>query len=146
MLSAIQAQSCPPSGSGTNPVLISSLGCVIVPMQFLVVNGKRNGSQVLINWEVINEYEVINYFIERSSNGNDFVTAGLVGNIPGNGNISKYTFSDALAGKKARVFYRIKAQDAAGQSIFSKTITVQPVLKEGAPRKLMIHDDFLCSP
>ena len=76
-------------------------GCMVLPMKFLSVNGKRNGAQVLINWEVTNEKNVTNYIIERSDNGTSFITAGIVSKKPGNGDISKYTFSDASAGEKA---------------------------------------------
>ncbi|HEX6428088.1 MAG TPA: T9SS type A sorting domain-containing protein, partial [Niastella sp.] len=118
--------------SVTGPVMTFPPGCMILPMNFLSVNGKRNGAQVLINWEVTNEKDVTNYIIERSNNGYDFFTAGLVGNKPGNGDISKYTFSDASAGAAAATFYRIIAQDADGQKIVSKVITIQTVLSEEA--------------
>jgi len=98
----------------------------------MMVNGKRNGAQVSINWEVTNEKEATNYFIEKSNNGTDFVTAGIVSWKLGNGNVSKYTFSDASAGAAATGFYRIKAVNADGQNIFSKVITIQPALGEDA--------------
>ena len=99
-------------------------------LEFLDVTAKRNGAQVLINWNVTNEKEVTNYFIERSYNGSDFFTAGLVGNIPFSSKISKYNFSDASAGNKEVIYYRIIAQDATGQKIISKVISIQTVLAE----------------
>jgi hypothetical protein len=116
----------------TGPVMNLPPACMVLPMQFLVVNGKRNGAQVSINWEVTNEKDVTNYIIEKSNNGYDFITAGIVSKKPENGDIGKYTFSDASAGAAATIFYRIKAPGAAGQNFFSKVITMQPVLDEGA--------------
>jgi hypothetical protein len=116
----------------TGPVMPFPPRCVVLPMKFLMVKGKRNGTQVLISWEVTNEKNVINYFIERSNNGTDFFTAAIVSKKPGNGDIGRYTFSDAAVSKEATIFYRIKAQDADGQQILSKVITMQPVLDESA--------------
>ena len=116
----------------TGPVMVFPPGCMVLPMKFLSVNGKRNGTQVLINWEITNDKNVMNYIIERSNNGSDFFTAGIVSKNPGNGVISKYTFSDASPDKEGNVFYRIKAQDADGQKMFSKVITVKTDLAEGA--------------
>jgi hypothetical protein len=105
--------------------------CMVLPMKFLMVNGKRNGAQVLINWEATNEKNVTNYIIERSNNGTGFFIAGTVSKKPGNGNTGRYTFSDASAGAATAFFYRIAAQHADGQKIFSTVITMKPVLKEG---------------
>jgi hypothetical protein len=116
----------------TGPVMVFPPGCMVLPMKFLAVHGKRNGTQVLINWEVTNDKNVTNYIIERSDNGANFFTAGTVGNKPGNGDISKYSFSDASPDKEGTIFYRIKALDAAGQKMFSKVITATTLLGEGA--------------
>ncbi|WP_133055328.1 T9SS type A sorting domain-containing protein [Niastella koreensis] len=114
----------------TGPVVTFS-GCAVLPMEFLFVKGKRNGRQVLINWEATNENEVTNYIIERSYNGNNFVSAGMV-NKRGSGGISNYNFSDASAGTEATVYYRIKANGTAGQTFLSKVITIQTGFTEGA--------------
>jgi hypothetical protein len=117
--------------SVTGPVMAFPPVCVVLPTEFLLVNGKRNGTQVLINWEVTNEKDVTNYAIERSNNGSNFVTAGMVSK-QGNGEIGKYDFSDALAGTATTVFYRIKARGTAGQVFLSKVITIQNSFTEGA--------------
>ena len=117
--------------SVTGPVMNFPPGCVVLPMKFLSVNGKRNGAQVFINWEVINDKNVMNYIIERSNNGSDFFTVGIISNKPVNGEISKYNFSDASAGNNATTFYRIKAQEADGQKTFSTLVTVKTFLAEG---------------
>ena len=116
----------------TGPVIVFPPGCMVLPMEFLFIKGKRNGTQVLINWEVTNEKDVTNYIIERSNNGSDFVIAGKVSKTPGNGEISKYNFSDASAGTEGTVFYRIKARHADGQTFLSKVITIQTGSAEGA--------------
>jgi hypothetical protein len=117
--------------SVTGPVMVFPPVCVVLPMKFLLVNGKKNGAQVLIDWEVSDDKNVTTYIIERSDSGANFLTAGIVSKKPGNGYIGKYTFSDASPGKDATIFYRIKAQDADGQKMFSKVITIQTVLAEG---------------
>jgi hypothetical protein len=105
-------------------------GCMVLPMKFIAVNGKRDEAQVLLNWEVTDEEDLTNYIIERSYNGYEYTTVGIVGNNPDNGTTDRYSFSDALAGKEAMIYYRIKAQDAHGQKFYSKVITIQTVLNK----------------
>jgi hypothetical protein len=117
--------------SVTDSVMPFPPGCTALPMQFLLVNGKRNGTQVSINWEVVNEKDVTNYVIERSNTGTNFVTAGIVSKRE-NGGVGRYNYSDASAGTDATVFYRIKARSTAGQTFLSKVITIQTGFSEGA--------------
>lgn len=116
--------------SVTTTVMNFTSGCMVLPMKFTAANGKRDGSQVLINWEVTDEEDLTNYIIERSYNGYEYATVAIVGNKPANDITSKYSFSDALAGKAAVIYYRIKAQEANGQTFFSKVITIQTVLSK----------------
>jgi hypothetical protein len=115
----------------TGPVMNFPPGCMVLPMKFLSVNGKRNGAQVLINWEVTNEKNVTNYIIEKSDNGTRFITAGIVSKKPGNGDISRYNFSDAPAAEKAFIYYRVIAEEATGQKMFSKLSTLKTLSGEG---------------
>jgi hypothetical protein len=114
----------------TGPVMPFPGGCMVLPIKFLEVNGKRDGTKVQINWEVSDEKDLTNYIIERSYNGYEFTSAGMIGNKPEKGLTGNYSFSDAMAGKDAAIYYRIKAQDATGQTFFSKVITIQPVLSK----------------
>lgn len=116
--------------SVTAPVMNFISGCMVLPMKFVAVNGKKDGAKILINWEVTDEEDLTNYIIERSYNGYEYSTVGIVGNKPDNDITSKYSFSDALAGKETIIYYRIKAQDANGQTFFSKVITIQTVLSK----------------
>jgi hypothetical protein len=115
----------------TGPVMAFPPDCTVLPMKFVMINGKRNGAQVLINWDAANEKDVSVYIIQRSNNGTDFFTAGTVNKKPGNGHIGRYTFIDASAGAASTIFYRIEAQHADGQKNFSTVITIKPVLSEG---------------
>jgi hypothetical protein len=124
----------------TGPVMTFPPGCVVLPMQFLSVNGKRNGAQVLINWEVTNEKNVTNYIIEQSDNGTGFITAGIVSKKPGNGEIGNYTFSPVSAAEKAVVYYRVIAEEATGEKTFSKHITLKP--KEANNNLIMFPNPF----
>lgn len=105
-------------------------GTTPVPMKFVAINGKRNGTNAQINWEVTDEKDLTNYIIERSYNGYEYSTVGIVGNKPDKEQISKYSFSDALTGKEAVIYYRIKAQNLNDETFFSKVITIQTVLRK----------------
>jgi hypothetical protein len=115
----------------TGPVMNFPPACIVLSMKFLLVKGKKNGTQVSINWEVVNEKDVTNYIIERSNNGTNFVTAGIVSK-QGNDEMGRYNFSDASTGTEATVFYRIKARSTDGQTFLSKVITIQTGFSESA--------------
>ena len=99
--------------------------CSILSMQFLSVDGRIDGTNVVIGWTVGNEENVKNYIVERSYNGTDFSAAGTVDLKQGNVGGNSYSFQDASALKGSSIFYRVKAQNNDSSYNFSDIVHVQ---------------------
>ena len=119
------------SGSGgilnTSATITPPTVCSILPMQFLSVDGRIDGAEVVIGWTVANEENVKNYIVERSYNATDFSTAGTVDYKPGNTGGNSYSFQDGSALKNSSIYYRVKAQNNDGSYTFSDIVHVQTV-------------------
>lgn len=119
------------AGSGgiynTSATITPPIVCSILPMQFLSVDGRIDGTEVVIGWTVANEENVKNYIVERSYNATDFSAAGTVDYKPGNAGGNSYSFRDASAPKSSSVYYRVEAQNNDGSYNFSDIVHVQTV-------------------
>jgi hypothetical protein len=82
---------------------------------------------VQLNWKTINEVNTAEFAIEKSIDGNNFKTIGIV-KAKNNASEQVYTFNDAEAIKVA-TYYRLKIIDADGKYSYSKTIVVNNKLK-----------------
>ncbi len=101
-----------------------------LPVRFLSFSarsGKNNS--VLLNW--VTEVEVNNkhFEVQRSVDGKEFNTVGIILSIEGSG-YKSYQFTDKLpSGVSGKVYYRIKQIDLDNQYSLSKIIPV--ALSEG---------------
>lgn len=82
-----------------------------LPVNFVGLFAKRNGSGVELRWDVANEVNVKEYIVERSFTGSSFTAVGTVKS----GTKSFYSFMDPAVGDRA-VFYRIRNVDNDGRS------------------------------
>lgn len=90
-----------------------------LPMLYIRLDVKKEGSGAKLFWEVHNEPSITKYEIERSVDGKNFqkistVTATMTGN---------YHFTDQHP--KDKNFYRIKAIDVGGTYRFSSVVSMQ---------------------
>jgi len=92
------------NGQGVLPVKFTSFG----------VSFNRSANKVTAKWEIASEEKVTSYIIERSVNGTEFSSVGVVAAA----NRSAYTFEDnnPIAGVS---YYRIKALDIDGRSVYT---------------------------
>ena len=120
------------AGSGgiynTSATITPPIVCSILSMQFLSVDGRVDGTGVVIGWTVANEENVKNYVVERSYDATDFSAAGTVDYKPGNAGGNSYSFQDASALKNSTIYYRVKAQNNDGSYTFSDIVHVQTVV------------------
>jgi photosystem II stability/assembly factor-like uncharacterized protein len=91
----------------------------VLPAAFLNINGRRSGNACMVNWQMAAENEVIQYKIERSTNGRDFTTIGIcaLGNLQ-----YSYTDNHAPAGT---IYYRIAAQQKDGTRTYSTVLMLK---------------------
>ena len=107
----------------TSATIIPPLSCMLLPMQFLFVNGARNNKLATVSWKLANEHDIKHYTIGRSNNGTDFTPAGTVAYRYGNGN--QYIFTDTAAGEGNTLYYQVRAQDIQGHYTLSKVIAIK---------------------
>jgi hypothetical protein len=106
-------------------VIFWNSSCFVLENKLLGFNGNIANKQVQLNWS-ISQSGQINYFdIERSSDGNHFVTVGKVLATPGKTPISEYSATD-VPGETAsdHVYYRLKITGIKGNVSYSRTISL----------------------
>jgi len=76
-----------------------------LPVEFVNIKAKHTASVNVVSWTTGEETSMLNYEVQKSNNGNEFVTIATVD--AKNINNSNYTYNDASTSAKA--YYRIKA-------------------------------------
>ena len=112
-------------GSGLDLVAVTGVYAenTILPIQSINLSANYAASRANLTWQVLGEYDVKKYELERSADGRQFVKVGEKSSL-GNGD-HNYQYSDNLAGLPgAKVYYRVKETDINGKSAYSNTIAV----------------------
>ncbi|MEP6676910.1 MAG: LamG-like jellyroll fold domain-containing protein [Ferruginibacter sp.] len=96
----------------------------VTPVTWLSFNAKLKADSVLLNWSTATELNNARYEIQRSADGNSFVT---IGSMNGSGTSSlqhDYTYTDKnpLPGVS---YYRIRQVDLDGRSTYSVVIAIR---------------------
>ena len=93
-----------------------------LPLKLLSFNAAYSNNQVKIGWTTSNEIGLSSFVIERSIDGKNFTSVGIVRakNIGGSNN---YTFVDAGIGM-AVVFYRLKSINTDGTYSYNNAVIV----------------------
>ena len=101
---------------------------IIVPVDLISFKGILvNNNRVDLDWQTSAETNVSHYDIERSINGIDFVSIGVV-NVRGSN--SSYVFPDLLP-YQGRNFYRLKIMDIDGKFKYSNVVLINIKGKAG---------------
>ena len=103
-----------------------------VPVNFINVKAYPQYNEVVVNWEVANEFNVNNYFVEKSLDGNTFTKTG---NVVATGR-SSYDWIDNQA-PASEIFYRVVSVDIDGSVRYSKTVRVN--VMEYAQMKIKVN-------
>jgi len=93
--------------------------CVTLPLKWLTFTAEKNSSNtVLLKWSTTNEVNNDHFNIQRSGNGDDFITIGNVvaGNTVAPDNYYSYTDQQMINGTN---FYRLQQVDRDGHSTYS---------------------------
>jgi hypothetical protein len=99
----------------------------VLPVQKLELVASLNGTAVTVNWITENEINTTKFFVERSSDNNNFVQVNelsAAGNFTGIKNYNVQNDITALSGT-AVVYYRIKLVNADGKQQYSNTAAVR---------------------
>lgn len=99
----------------------------LVSADFGKINAIRQGSNVLVSWQIMQENNNKEFIIERSHNGIDFIQTGIINSAGNNGQPNSYSFIDPSPGS-GKLYYRIVATGYTGAKQFSSIV----VVKEGS--------------
>lgn len=114
---------------------IFPISCVVLAANFLSVSASYQNENIIVDWQVANEENVQEYAIERSFDGSNFTTAGVIGYKPPPESINDYSYTDPGTGSShPLIYYRIKRVDIDGHPTFSKIVQV----RLSVPAKLMV--------
>ncbi len=93
----------------------------IIPLKLISIKAVLSGNGADIKWNTNNEVNVKNYSVERSRDGNEFMSIGNV--AAQNRNEANYEFTDKLPLEGIN-YYRLKKNDANGNYTYSPIVTV----------------------
>lgn len=105
-----------------------TLGSVVdegnaLPVSFANVKAFEKGTGVQIEWTNLTESDISGYVVERSANGIDFTAIGQVAPRSNQADKASYIYND-LTPLNGTNFYRVKALELAGKSIYTKSLRV----------------------
>ncbi len=94
-----------------------------LPVTFSDVKAYEKGTGVQVEWSNLTEKDVVNYVVERSSNGRDFTPISQHASRSNQNDKQSYTSFDAspVAGSN---FYRIRVTEIDGKLVYSKLLRV----------------------
>jgi len=101
----------------------SSTGLNPLPVKFSDVKAYSKQNGVQIDWTNLTESNLVNYIVERSVNGVDFIVINQVAPRSNTADKEMYSSFDASPVSGAN-FYRIKAIETDGKIIYSKLLKV----------------------
>lgn len=101
----------------------SSTGLNPLPVKFSDVKAYSKQNGVQIDWTNLTESNLVNYIVERSVNGVDFIVINQVAPRSNTSDKEMYSSFDASPVSGAN-FYRIKAIETDGKIIYSKLLKV----------------------
>lgn len=97
--------------------------CTVLPVTVAAFSGRKSGNVHVLNWKSSFESNFSHYNVQRSGNGNDFLTIGRVDSKSG-GNSSfelDYGFTDPHPAP-GHNYYRLEQLDIDGKALYSKVI------------------------
>ncbi len=109
------------------PVMVSSLICAtILPIELLSFKGKNQGTTNLLEWKTATEINNDYFTLERSEDGNNFESIGVVDGAGNSTTELNYSFTDShISHLTSHVFYyRLKQTDFNGDYTYSQTIAI----------------------
>jgi hypothetical protein len=101
-------------------------GIIILPVTLVSFTGSADGSNVNINWKTEEELNLLNYQLQRSTNGNGFTTIATI-----TAGRSDYSYTDKnIRGNSDKYFYRLKMVDIDGKYSYSNVLLVKTKLQQ----------------
>lgn len=108
--------------AATNRFFVVFQPLTALPVTMASIKAHQKGSQVQVEWSTQAEVNMKAYEVEKSTNGQRFITLGDV-NAKGSSGVNNYTWIDANP-NTGNNFYRVKGIARAGETYYSKVVRV----------------------
>lgn len=108
--------------SSFSPFGVGKVGLAL-PVKFANVKAYQQGSSIKIDWSNLTETNVLNYVVERSANGSNFIALNTMSAARNDGGSADYTSLDVLPLNGVN-FYRIRSNELDGKSLYSAIVKV----------------------
>lgn len=95
-----------------------------LPVNFTTVKAYQQSANVQVDWNVATESNILNYEVEKSSNGVMFTKAGTVAAKANNNAAVAYNWTD-VAPYVGNNYYRIKAVTLTGEVRYTQVVNVK---------------------
>jgi hypothetical protein len=96
----------------------------LLPLSLLLFTATKNGNEVKLSWKDAGETNTSHFMVQRSFNGNDFISLGKIPVKSGAG-INCYDYSDNIEKiNAAKIYYRLKGFDRDQSYFYSKVLPV----------------------
>lgn len=110
---------------------------VALPLTLLSFSGTAMQNNVLLSWTTSSEQNTSHFEIQRSVNGNDFVTTGTVQAAGNSSSVRQYNFTDTHPGEVN--YYRLKMVDIDGRFEYSQVIIIR---LQATEQKIWVTNPF----
>ncbi len=94
-----------------------------LPVKLIYFLGSMNDNRLMLKWNVADNKSVKFFEVEKSYDGENFITRGLVFSSEKNGN-ETYFFPEVLKSQE-KMFYRLKMIDKNQKAKYSKVLSFQ---------------------
>ena len=99
---------------------------VVLPVQFLRLNGLLQSNNVKLSWTVIASKEVDHFEVERSTDNRTYSKTGIVNGPVKVNEAQSFIFNEDISGLNADVvYYRIKVIGKAGEIQYSNVVVIR---------------------
>jgi hypothetical protein len=118
------------AGSAGNRFQLIFIDQSTLPVEFIKVNARAKGDDIVVNWSTATEKNNSKFIIEKSIDGVNFENAGEVKGAGNSSVVRNYTFTDTNAAANASLlnipvmYYRIRQVDFSGEFSFSNRVSV----------------------
>lgn len=116
------------AGAKTNGEVEDFQTVVVLPVELLSFNGKKEECATLLEWATASEINNDYFEVEYSNNGNDFVTIGRVQGAGNSTEVIQYSYLHENV-KEGKGYYRLKQVDYGGDFSYSEVVIIDTYCK-----------------
>jgi hypothetical protein len=98
-----------------------------LPLKLISFTASQTTTSIICKWETSTEIDTKNFNIERSYDGRNFVSIGVVNAMGNTNSISFYQYADeeVYKSRESIVYYRLKMNDLNGKYSYSQVVALK---------------------